>query len=468
MSAVFTAILRDARKMGKTGRICMISGTSHVFCGKACILHVSLFDRAGSALYTLFTSSGQEEVMTILHCADLHLGRRPRGGRGSWSDSRYDDYFSAFDRIVTLAIERGVGCLTIGGDVFDSNAMLPATLAKTEAVLERLRVQRIPVVATWGNHDRPGYGGDSEFWLAYLAEKGLLLMPRAEKLSGIHETEWRFDPVVLDGISFWTPGWWMSQNEAVLSALAAHLSGQPGPHAVLAHLAPVGGGYLDQGAVPADAIRQFQDLVCFMGGGHFHSWSQFPREQPFFFVPGSPEYFDIGERAADKAVVLYDTVVRSFERIPVIPRPKHDLVLETDTPDCEHFVRKQLEPRLKNLQFAEGDMIRLEVLCPPGIWLDAGWCEHWLENVAGFGKASVSLRHPAGQSDSSGEGDGSQRAIEEIIHEYIATCEIFRDVPEETLRLLQEMAAALDEPARGDEIIHERLEAFFAATHKED
>lgn len=440
---------------------------THSACfGEALAYHP--FYGPGFALYTAcVTGLEQEEAMTILHCADLHLGRRPRGGRGSWSDSRYEDYFSAFDRIVTLASERGVDCLTIGGDVFDSNAMLPATLAKTETVLERLKARQIPVVATWGNHDRPGYGGDSEFWLAYLAEKGLLLMPRASLQPGVQETKWQFEPVVLDGISFWTPGWWMSQNEAALDALAEHLLEQPGPHVVLAHLAPLSGGYLDQGGVSAEAIRQFQDLVCFMGGGHFHSWSQFPREKPFFFVPGSPEYFDIGERAADKAVVLYDTLQRSFERIPVTPRPKHDLLLATDTSDCERFIKEQLEPRLKKLEFSEGDMIRLEVLCPPGIWLDAGWCEDWLENTAGFGKASVSLQHPAGQHASSGEGTGSEKAIEEIMSEYIATCEVFRDFPEETMHLLQEMANALDEPGREEEIIHERLEAFFSVTQRE-
>ena len=31
--------------------------------------------------------------MKIVHCSDIHLGRRPVGGKGEFSDKRYEDYF---------------------------------------------------------------------------------------------------------------------------------------------------------------------------------------------------------------------------------------------------------------------------------------------------------------------------------------------------------------------------------------
>lgn len=405
--------------------------------------------------------------MKILHSADLHLGRRPQGGRGAWSDIRYDDYFTAFDAIVELAIAREVDCLTLGGDIFDSNAMLPATLARTEAILEKLREHSIPVVATWGNHDRPGYGGDSEFWLAYLEDKGLLMMPRVERTIHDETTSWDFTPLVIEGVHFWTPGWWMSQNEAVLEALAAHLAGTAGEHVVIAHIALSGGGFVDQGAVAADQIRRFQGLVSFMGGGHFHSFSSFPREAPFFFVPGAPEYFDFAERACDKAVVFFDTASKEWERIPLSPRPKHDLVIESTTVDPDDFIRHALTLALTEAGYSEGEMIRLEILCRPGVWLDAQYCESWLETERGALKASVTVRHVGSDGAEESFASGGEIPRTALIKECIAIHEIFRDFPEETMRLLDGLAEARHAGPQSLDRMMERIEEFCIASKGE-
>jgi len=405
-----------------------------------------------------------EELMIILHCADLHLGRRPQGGRGTWSANRYDDYFKAFSGIASFAVQRGVDCLTIAGDIFDSNSMLPATLARTESILEQLKENGIPVVVTWGNHDRPGYGGDSEFWLAYLVERGLVLMPRAERSTTTSGPVWNFSACRLGEVSFWTPGWWMSQNEAALAALAGYLATVPGPHVVLAHIAISGRDLIDQGAVAAEHILPFKELVVFMGGGHFHSFSHYPREAPFFFVPGSPEYFDIAERASEKAVVLFNTENGEWERVPVKPRPKHELSLDTDTADFETFLHTRLQPLLAEIRAEEGDMIRLEVRCAAGIWLDAGRCESWLEETGCFGKASVILRHSGVDGSGEDSAAGQERPVEEIIREFVMTREIFSDYPDETMRLLNGLATGLRETTRSGDAIMERIEEFCTAT----
>ena len=57
--------------------------------------------------------------MKILHCADIHLGRRPVGGVGDYSNKRYDDYFKAFGGAVDTAIAEQIRVVLISGDLLD-------------------------------------------------------------------------------------------------------------------------------------------------------------------------------------------------------------------------------------------------------------------------------------------------------------------------------------------------------------
>ena len=443
--------------------------------------------------------------MRILHTADLHLGRRPQGGRGSYSEARYNDYFIAFEKIVDIVLERSVDCLTLGGDIFDSNAMLPATLARTEAILGRLYDARIPVIATWGNHDRPGYGGDNEFWLAFLEQKGLLAMPRAERVTTEEGARWTFRPVCLHETRFWTSGFWGAQNENALLALAEHLasvhggaeaevsasrgegtaSPQPAKRTgapdtndeitkdiVLVHSAiGTGNDQLDFATIGTGALQALRDRgrVTCVFGGHFHSYSSWPEGGPFFFVPGAPEYFDIAERARDKAVVIFDSDNGEYERLPVTPRFKHDLTIETKESDTKLFIEKELAPLAGSLK--PEDLVFLRIVCPPGIpggvWIDAETCARWLEEDAGVMKAQVRAVQTAGGAREGVFGRGEEMSQAALMEACILRHTDFSGQTGATLSLLNELWRDKIDFPNGEEFLrqaHERLEHFFDST----
>jgi len=414
--------------------------------------------------------------MRILHTADLHLGRRPQGGRGAYSEKRYDDYFTAFDRIADMALREAVDCVTISGDIFDSNAMLPETLARAEAILARLREADIAVVVTWGNHDRPGFGGDREFWLAFLEQKGLLAMPRAERTrvdNGDEGSKWSFTPTLLHGYRFWTSGFWGAENEAAIYALAAHLAAldKSGGEIVLVHSAlGTGNERLDFASIRADALSALRESarIVFIGGGHFHTYSSWPAEAPVFFVPGSPEYFDIAERARDKSVVIFDTVSGEHTRLPVSPRAKHDLEIRAREGDTKLFIQNELAPLAGERGLAPEDLVSLTVHSPPGGYIDAEACARWLEDERGALKAQVRVISDACAADGSGESSGGAALSDAaLMEECILRHEELRGIKDAALELVQGLWRDKTDFAQNDEFLrqaHERLQKFFEIT----
>jgi len=412
--------------------------------------------------------------MRILHTADLHLGRRPQGGRGNFSEKRYDDYFIAFDRITDLALRESVDCVTISGDILDSNAMLPETLARAEAILARLREANIPVIATWGNHDRPGFGGDKEFWLAFLENKGLLTMPRAERIRAEEGTTWNFRPICLREYRFWTSGFWGAENEAALYALAEHLAKceKSAGEIVLVHSAlGTGNEQLDFASIRPAVLQTLRENanIVFIGGGHFHTYSSWPADAPVFFVPGAPEYFDIAERARDKAVILFDTANGEHTRLPVSPRAKHDLEIHARESDTRLFIEHELDPLVRERGLAPEDLVSLVVYPPPGGYIDAELCIRWLEEERGALKAQVRVVCDAvRESDTSSEHySGDTLADAALMEECILRHQEFLDKKDAALELVRGLWRDKTDFVQADDFLrqaHERLRKFFDDT----
>ncbi|WP_129409543.1 metallophosphoesterase family protein [Marinitoga lauensis] len=110
----------------------------------------------------------------MLHTSDWHLGRRPVGGIGEYSNIRYEDYFNAAEYIVDIAIEKKIDVFIIAGDLFDRSSLLPDILFKTEKILEKLRNNNIKTLLIEGNHDKIYTHEDS--WIKYLENKGLVMV----------------------------------------------------------------------------------------------------------------------------------------------------------------------------------------------------------------------------------------------------------------------------------------------------
>jgi len=90
--------------------------------------------------------------MIIAHLADIHLGRRQYG-----LEERMEDYNKAFLRAVDLLLEirekRGLDCVLISGDFFDTQRPQPSIYLTAVRGLMRLRDAGIPVLTIRGNHD---------------------------------------------------------------------------------------------------------------------------------------------------------------------------------------------------------------------------------------------------------------------------------------------------------------------------
>ncbi len=63
--------------------------------------------------------------LRFLHCSDFHLGRKPSGSTFSnYSKEKHEDYFRAFDHIVSAAISSKVNPVIITGDIFDKRVII--------------------------------------------------------------------------------------------------------------------------------------------------------------------------------------------------------------------------------------------------------------------------------------------------------------------------------------------------------
>jgi DNA repair exonuclease SbcCD nuclease subunit len=91
-------------------------------------------------------------LSTVLHTADLHLGR-------SWPELGVSAervaalHWSCFENICRLAVERGAAALAISGDLFDSSEPPAKLVEAVRSVFKRLRSEGVTVVIAPGTHD---------------------------------------------------------------------------------------------------------------------------------------------------------------------------------------------------------------------------------------------------------------------------------------------------------------------------
>src|SRR5262245_2625572 len=85
--------------------------------------------------------------MRLLHTADWHVGRSIRGR------SRSEEFATALDEVVGIAVEEVVDAVLVAGDVYDHRSPAPDADALVFDALVRLHEADIPVVLIPGNHD---------------------------------------------------------------------------------------------------------------------------------------------------------------------------------------------------------------------------------------------------------------------------------------------------------------------------
>lgn len=252
--------------------------------------------------------------MKIVHCSDLHLGKRVSGNK-NYIKKRYMDFFTAFAIFVDKVKELKPDICIIAGDIFDKKEINPDILSKTEYLFKQLKDNvKKEIIAIEGNHDNSKILEES--WLEYLQEKNILKVFYYNK--NFEEENY----LKIDDINFYPVGYPGFMIDEALIKLSQVLNPQE-KNIVIVHTGISGGTDTLPGLVSTSILDLFKDKVIYIAGGHIHSFTTYPKEKPYFFVSGSLEFSNVqNEKSDKKGFILFDTDNLSYEFIELKHRKR--------------------------------------------------------------------------------------------------------------------------------------------------
>ena len=252
--------------------------------------------------------------MKIVHCSDLHLGKRFSGNK-DYVKKRYMDFFNAFATFVGKVEEIKPDVCLIAGDIFDKKEINPDILSKTEYLFKRLRDNvKKDIIAIEGNHDNSRILEES--WLEYLQEQNILKVFYYNK--DFEEKNY----LKIDDINFYPVGYPGFMIDEALTKLSEKLNPQE-KNIVIVHTGISGGTNTLPGLVSTSILDLFKDKAIYIAGGHIHSFTTYPKEKPYFFVSGSLEFSNIqNEKSDKKGFILFDTDTLNYEFIELEHRKR--------------------------------------------------------------------------------------------------------------------------------------------------
>ena len=252
--------------------------------------------------------------MKIVHCSDLHLGKRLSGTK-DYVIKRYMDFFNAFATFVDKVEEIKPDVCLIAGDIFDKKEINPDILSKTESLFKRLRDNvKKDIIAIEGNHDNSRILEES--WLEYLQEQNILKVFYYNK--DFEEKNY----LKIDDINFYPVGYPGFMIDEALTKLSEKLNPQE-KNIVIVHTGISGGTNTLPGLVSTSILDLFKDKTIYIAGGHIHSFTTYPKEKPYFFVSGSLEFSNVqNEKSDKKGFILFDTDTLNYEFIELEHRKR--------------------------------------------------------------------------------------------------------------------------------------------------
>lgn len=252
--------------------------------------------------------------MKIVHCSDLHLGKRLSGTK-DYVTKRYMDFFNAFATFVDKVEEIKPDVCLIAGDIFDKKEINPDILSKTEYLFKRLRDNvKKDIIAIEGNHDNSRILEES--WLEYLQEQNIL------KVFYYNKDFEKKNYLKIDDINFYPVGYPGFMIDEALTKLSEKLNPQE-KNIVIVHTGISGGTNTLPGLVSTSILDLFKDKAIYIAGGHIHSFTTYPKEKPYFFVSGSLEFSNVqNEKSDKKGFVLFDTDTLNYEFIELEHRKR--------------------------------------------------------------------------------------------------------------------------------------------------
>ena len=252
--------------------------------------------------------------MKIVHCSDLHLGKRLSGTK-DYVTKRYMDFFNAFATFVDKVEEIKPDVCLIAGDIFDKKEINPDILSKTEYLFKRLRDNvKKDIIAIEGNHDNSRILEES--WLEYLQEQNILKVFYYNK--DFEEKNY----LKIDDINFYPVGYPGFMIDEALTKLSEKLNPQE-KNIVVVHTGISGSTDTLPGLVSTSILDLFKDKAIYIAGGHIHSFTTYPKEKPYFFVSGSLEFSNVQNEKSDrKGFILFDTDTLNYEFIELEHRKR--------------------------------------------------------------------------------------------------------------------------------------------------
>ena len=252
--------------------------------------------------------------MKIVHCSDLHLGKRFSGNK-DYVKKRYMDFFNAFATFIDKVEEIKPDVCLIAGDIFDKKEINPDILSKTEYLFKKLRDNvKKDIIAIEGNHDNSRILEES--WLEYLQEQNIL------KVFYYNKDFEEKNHLKIDDINFYPVGYPGFMIDEALTKLSEKLNPQE-KNIVIVHTGISGGTNTLPGLVSTSILDLFKDKVMYIAGGHIHSFTTYPKEKPYFFVSGSLEFSNVqNEKSDKKGFILFDTDTLNYEFIELEHRKR--------------------------------------------------------------------------------------------------------------------------------------------------
>ena len=252
--------------------------------------------------------------MKIVHCSDLHLGKRFSGNK-DYVKKRYMDFFNAFATFVDKVEKIKPDVCLIAGDIFDKKEINPDILSKTEYLFKKLKDNvKKDIIAIEGNHDNSRILEES--WLEYLQEQNIL------KVFYYNRDFDEKNYLKIDDINFYPVGYPGFMIDEALTKLSEKLNPQE-KNIVVVHTGISGSTDTLPGLVSTSILDLFKDKTIYIAGGHIHSFTTYPKEKPYFFVSGSLEFSNVqNEKSDKKGFILFDTDTLNYEFIELEHRKR--------------------------------------------------------------------------------------------------------------------------------------------------
>jgi len=280
--------------------------------------------------------------MKILHCSDLHLGRKVSGSIYSrYFKTRYEDYFSSFRGIADFAISKDIDIMMISGDIFDKKDLSPDALERAEYIFKDLKDAGIKIIAVEGNHDRL-FDFENASWLDYLKNKDYMIILRPSVKDGkVFFESWdgrKGGTLEVNGVRFYGLGYQGVNFPEYIESLSQILDKNT------LNIIMIHAGVSNQKEMIIPGFLELKDFApldgkCFyIASGHAHEKGIYELGMSKIFIPGAPEYWDLSE-SGEKGFLIYDTETGCVDFFESQKRLKIEKTIKLETGSVDEFKR---------------------------------------------------------------------------------------------------------------------------------